>query len=281
MAQAKTKAAKGGSVVATVKRAQVPMIPGAEERFKKELEETRRKLAAPSGDQIKVTQAKKFILPNGVETPGPFDAIIVDFVSANMYYESNYNPNAIVPPKCFAIGPEPTNMTPSDSSVEKQNETCTGCWANQFGTDPNGGKGKACQNTRRLAIMDPTGDESTPLMLLKVSSTAIRAFDGYVGLVEQKYKVPVRMVMTEISFAEDKDFPSIRFGNPRPLIGDFAELGELSDSRQQEALTRLLTEPEFQPAEAATAPPRRSPPRAPTRSNAALAAPKKPARARA
>jgi hypothetical protein len=280
MAQAKTKAVKGG-VVATVKRAQVPMIPGAEERFKKELEETRRKLAAPSGDQIKVTQAKKFIFPDGRELPGPFDAIVVDFVSANMYYETAYNPNAIVPPKCFAIGPEPTNMSPSDSAVEKQNETCTGCWANQFHTDPNGGKGKACQNTRRLAIMDPTGDGTTPLMLLKVSSTAIRSFDGYVSMVEQKFKVPVRMVMTEVSFAEDKDFPSLRFGNPRPLIGEWSELGEISDSRQQEALTRLLTEPEFQPADAAPpAPARRPPARSPTRSSAALAAPKKP-RARA
>lgn len=236
------------TAVAKTKRAQVALPADTQAKFQAEVEAMQKRLAAPSGDKIMVTQSKMFRLPDGRESPGPIQAVIVDFVSYNTYYDANYSKDTYVPPKCFALGIEPAGLEPSKAAIEPQSDTCASCWANQFGTDPNGGKGKACQNTRMLALLDHRGDESTPLMLLKVSSTALRSFDSYIGNIARSFKVPPRGVLTEISFAEELDYPSLRFGNPTKLD---PELLALADSRQEEALKRLLTEPEFkEPTEA-------------------------------
>jgi hypothetical protein len=237
MAQAKSKAV-------TVAKARVPVLAAIQDKFAAELEDAKRRLSAPTGDRITVTQDKMFKLPDGRETAGPFNAVIVDFVASSTYYEQGYTKGVYTPPVCFAIGLEPAGLVPSDASTEKQAESCASCWANQFGSS---GKGKACSNNRMLALLDPNADEATPLMLLKVSPTALRAFDGYVASVMRQFKVPIRAVLTEIGFNENLDYASLTFGNPRPLIDDLEPLLLLADSRQPEALNRLLTEPEFQP----------------------------------
>lgn len=264
MAQAKKTT---GAVV--VKKAQIAVAASVRERFDRELATVKARLSAPSGDRITVTQGKKFKLPDGRTHEGPLDAIIVDFVSFYTLYDKTYDPNGIEPPKCFSLGMEPAGLVPSPNSAEMQSESCAACWANQFGS-ASVGKGKACNNSRLLALLDPNGDEKTPLMLLKVSATALRGFDGYVANVIRAFGVPVRGVLTEIDFNPDVDYASLTFGNPRPLDDD---LLLLADSRQEEALERLLTEPTYNPpTEAAPAPAKtRAPAKAAPRRAAARA----------
>ena len=112
------------------------------QNFAKELEDLRGRLAAPSGDKIKVDN-KQFKLPNG-DTSDLLTGIIVDFVYYNAYYDAAFDPNNITPPTCFAIHPDPSGATPSPNSPEVQDASCQVCWANQFGS---AGKGKACRNS--------------------------------------------------------------------------------------------------------------------------------------
>lgn len=84
--------------------------------FAKELEDLRGRLAAPSGDKIKVDN-KQFKLPNG-DTSDLLTGIIVDFVYYNAYYDAAFDPNNITPPTCFAIHPDPSGATPSPNSLK-------------------------------------------------------------------------------------------------------------------------------------------------------------------
>ena len=227
-----------------VARAKLNLPAGIDAEAQKEAAAIAKRVGAPSGDKMTVTQAKTFRLPNGTESPGPLNVIIVDFVAGNFLYDKEFDRNNITPPKCFAIGMEPSGLVPSENAIERQAESCAACWANQWSTDPKGGRGKACQNTRLLAIMASDATADSKMMILKVSKTAVRSFDGYVTDIAEAYKSPPRNVITEISFSSD-DYSSLRFGNPQPAS---AAQVLLANSKKEGALARLLTEPEFSPA---------------------------------
>lgn len=201
------------------------------------------KVSAPSGDIISCTKNKTFKLPDGRESDGPLPAIIVDFVSANTFYEGKYDPKNPAAPVCFAIGSNIASMKPSNKSSDKQADDCASCPNNAWGSD---GSGKACKNTRLLALLPVDFDEKSPLMLIKVSPTAIKKFDAYVNALMTVKKLPAQVV-TEISFDQSVDYASLVFGNPVPLEDD--RVVEVFN-RREAALKRLLTEPDYAPKEA-------------------------------
>lgn len=199
------------------------------------------RVQAPSGDTIQVSQQKEFAFPDGTTSPNPFHAVIVDFVSVNTFYKTRFDRNNITPPACFAYGDNPALMVPSNTSPEKQAESCTVCPNNQFGSD---GKGKACKNQRLLAVIrvDEQGEgisSESPLWLLRLSPTAIKAFDSYVTKVARTFNVPPIGVVSHIGFDPNSQFPSIRFGQPAPN----KDVNECM-MRLDEARSRLMVEPD-------------------------------------
>lgn len=98
--------------------------------------------------------------------------VVIDNVHANLYYEGVYDPNALVPPDCYAFGrdvPLPNGdvevvgvdtwdgrkeMAPHKDCTTRVADQCAGCPMNEWASGT--GKGKACQNTRRLAVI-PAG----------------------------------------------------------------------------------------------------------------------------
>ena len=194
------------------------------------------RIAPPTGNNIKITQDKKFALPDGSRSEGPLELVIVDFTSRNEYYEGAYDPNNISSPACFAINPEPKSMVPSANSPDKQCDDCASCPMNQFGS---AGKGKACKNMRVLAVLPPDADESTPIWLLKVSPTAIKGFDAFVGGVNRTLGMPPIAVVAQVDFNPAETFASLTFDVSRPnenLAVHFA--------RQEEARELLAVEPD-------------------------------------
>lgn len=210
--------------------------------------------ATGTADRIKTSNAKVFILPDKSEHD-ELDVIVVDFIAFNRYYPGVYDEDNIVPPDCFALGLEPTSLVPSDNSPNKQCAGCAGCWANQFKSAANK-KGKACSNTRLLAVLLPppggvgVNDDLSelPLYTISVSPTAITSFDEHVGKVLRLFKKPVRTVITRMSFAADSKWPSIRFSVAGPAGKD---LEILAQSRLQEARDRLAVEPDVSAIQAA------------------------------
>lgn len=215
-------------------------IVSIQERMRAEVATLAERTAPPSGDTISITQDKHFKLPNGTKHAGPMQLVIVDFISENRFYEGTYNPKSIVPPACFALGVVPTTMAPSKNAPNKQSDKCTSCPMNEFGSAENG-KGKACKNTRVLAVLPIDADADTPLAILKVSPTGLKSFDGYVNAVAAKFNLPPMGVITEVSFDPGSEHASLRFSNPTPA-GD--ALLTLAFSRKAEARNRLEVEPD-------------------------------------
>lgn len=208
-----------------------------QEMLANEVSSIQNRIAAPSGDRIRAVNNSHFILPNGQEAE-VIEGVIVDFVSANLFYDGPYDPNNPAPPGCFAVGPEPTTLVPTSNSPNRQSETCAGCPNNQFGS---AGKGKACKNTRLLAIK-ALDDPEDALYVLSVPPTSIKAFDGYVHTLAGKLRLPPVGVVTRISLDKRETFFSPRFEVVRPLAPE--ELGPYMEARTQ-ARERLLVEPDF------------------------------------
>ena len=184
--------------------------------LRKELDTLKERVDPPSGFMIG-TNGKVFTLPDGSASDGPLVCVILDWVSANSWFKGIYNPKDIKPPVCYAVARNVVEMSPSDQVPEDQSNigekadgTCHNCLKNQFNSDPSGGKGKACKNTRKLLVVPADAEEGTPPWVLSVSPTGLKHFDKYVNTLKDVGTHPLEVV-TEISFEASEAFPSLRF----------------------------------------------------------------------
>lgn len=235
--EAKPKA-KAASTAVAVKKAggNVVSITAMQEQLRAQAAAVAEKTAPASGNFIRVTQDKKFLLPDGTQTPGPLQLVIVEFGSKNAFYEGAYDPKNISPPACFAIGSNPQQMVPSANSPLAQASDCTSCPMNQFGS---AGDGKACKNSRVMAVLPPDADEDTPLWMLATSPTANKGFDGYVSSVARTFQTSPIGVVTTVGFDSGSTYAKLTFTDPQPNENLAAHFG-----RQEEAKAMLAVEPD-------------------------------------
>lgn len=241
------KATEKSASKTAVTRAKVNLPANINEQMAADAAKLAERLAAPTGNAIQITQGKEFRTPDGA-TGSTLRAIIVDFVSYNRYYEGGYDKDNITPPNCFAIGAvKNDDLEPSPNSPDKQSADCASCTLNKFGS---AGRGKACVNTKLLALLAPDATDDSPLMTLRISATALKAFDAYVSnLIRITGRAPYA-VTTEFSFDPNVDYASVRLGNPEPCTKEQLEAAYM---RRDDALKMLLTEPDFSAAEAPAA----------------------------
>jgi hypothetical protein len=228
----KTAKAETGTAVAVKKPSGA--IVSIQEQLKAQAAAAANKIGAATGNKIRYSKGK-FILPDGTEAES-LDVVVVDFASMNSYYEGSYDKDNIVPPNCFAIHPEPKGMVPSANSPDRQCDDCGSCPMNQFGSS---GAGKACKNSRLLAVLPPDAEADTPLWLLSVPPTAIKGFDGYVGSVLRTFQMPPVAVVTTVSLDPNEDFFKPMFTDPRPN-----DNLEVHFARADEAKELLAVEPD-------------------------------------
>lgn len=229
---------KTTSTAVAVKKSTSTAVVNIQDALRKQAEANASRVEPGSGKSIRIGQDKSFTLPDGTKTRESLQLVVVDFVSRNEYYEGAYNKDDITPPNCFAIHPEPKQLAPSDNSPDKQCDDCASCPMNQFGSAPTGA-GKACKNTRVLAVMPPDADDDTEIWTLKVSPTAIKAFDGFVAGVNRAFQLPPVGVVVTVGFSDAKDFPSLEFTDPQ-----LNENVAVHFSRQDEAREMLTREPD-------------------------------------
>ena len=96
-----------------------------------------------------------------------FAAVILDAVRMNTFYPGAFDPQNILPPTCYALHREESQLAPHPDMAKAPNffqpqaQTCNGCPHNEFGSGQNG-KGKACTNRRRLLMLNAGIYASTP-----------------------------------------------------------------------------------------------------------------------
>lgn len=237
-------------------------VVSVQEMMAKQLEALQGKTAPSSGIKVRATQDKQMLLPDGTKTPGPIDVVILDFVSENVWYEGDFDRNNITPPNCFAIGDIPAQLAPSPNSPDKQGDedgACAGCAMNAWGSGKNGGK--ACKNSRKLAVIQVTEDTdpaTAPIWILQTSPTAIKGFDAYVKTVVSTFKCPPAGVITRVGFDESQTYTTFVFGDPVPNEDVAACFGRIEEARKL-----LMEEPDVsgfgapKPAQKKAAPARR------------------------
>lgn len=235
-------------------KANVTALADIRAQLAAEVANIQEQIGKPSGNKIKIKD-KTFGFPDGSLDEGPISLTIIDFVSRNKFYTGKFDPKNPAPPECFAVGKNLKDMKPSANSPQPQASNCAECPNNQFGSD---GRGKACKNTRFLAVLPPdVTDPSAELMTLEVSPTGIQRFDAMVNSVAKLYRKALIEVSIDVGFDERHDYDTLVFSNPQELTD---EVVAAHFARRAEAEAILTAEPDF-----ATAPAKPAARRAPTR----------------
>ena len=144
--------------------------------------------------------------------PMPALNVIIVGVSdkiSKQWYDKRFAEGDNEAPDCFSINGE----KPDPSSPKKQCDSCAVCPQNLWGSriTENNKKAKACQDTRRLAIV-PWGDVENDAfggpMLLRVPPTSLANVARY-GTELERFGAEPFMVATQLSFDLDVAYPLI------------------------------------------------------------------------
>jgi len=143
--------------------------------------------------------------------------VIIDSIIENVFYPGQYNPEEPQGPMCFAFGRLEKELIPHESVTEAQSDDCVTCPNNQWGSAQQG-RGKACRNTRRLALL-PAGTlaangaleeaydldhfKSAQVGFMKLPVTSVKGFANYVKTVSVTLKRPPFAIFTRISVVPD------------------------------------------------------------------------------
>jgi hypothetical protein len=225
----------GDDVMGGAPQQQKKLPVSVEELLARQREAMKSRIGAPSGDKIRLTREKKFRFPDGSEFAGPQKMVILDVVSYNAYFDRPWKEGEATVPACFSLSPEPVDMVPSEKSPDRQAAECNKCPMNQFGSK---GDGKACGNHRLLAVVDDSDDPEVPIRLIQTSPTSIKYLDSYLGGLLARNQGPSQVV-TELFFDPDIQYPTLRYGNPRPNPNE-----KVHAMRIEAAHERLMREPD-------------------------------------
>jgi len=145
--------------------------------------------------------------------------VVLDSMIENVFYEGAYDADNPTPPVCYAFGREEEGLIPHADVTERQDtkeEGCGTCEHNEWGSADTG-KGKACKNQRRLAIIsagnvvngeaeiaeEPEFYENGDLGFLKLPVTSVKGWSAYVKKLTGALKRPPFGVFTLISLVPD------------------------------------------------------------------------------
>ena len=180
---------------------------------------------------------------------------------SKIYYKAGYEEGSSAKPDCFSLD----GLVPSVNAQDKQSDKCASCKWNAWGSriSENGAKGKACADSRRLAVA-PAYDLENP-MLLRVPAGTLKELTAYAQMLNRR-KAPYSAVITRIGFDHTVAYPKMQFKATRwlteeegdtvagvledDILGDITGTGE-EQQWNNDAADTLPPKPEAKPARAA------------------------------
>ncbi len=191
------------------------------------------------GKVFHIQRADERVLVTKPGEEDPASSIEVVIVRANpnrskVYYATGYQEGEALKPTCYSN----SGVEPEADSQEPQAKKCAVCVHNQWGSrvTDNGGKGKACSDSRRLAVA--TLDAPADPMLLRVPAASMRALEEF-GKQLAARGVPAQAVVTKIGFDYSVAHPALSF-KPVGLIGDAGLLNEIKAVGQGEIVSQII-----------------------------------------
>lgn len=146
----------------------------------------------------------------GAVVPGnEMDVVVIDHILLNLFYEGRFDSDNPTSPVCFAFGEDAKEMRPHEKSLKPQDDGngCSECPNNEWGSADTG-RGKACKNSARLALisrgdLEDVANAEVAYLQLPVTSTKLWA--GHVRSVDETFKRPPLGVITNVKVVPDKD----------------------------------------------------------------------------
>ncbi len=155
-----------------------------------------------------VRGGERQLIPDPNDPAEPARALNVVLIDANpvitkVFYGKKYEPGSAEKPWCYSND----GVKPAADADDPQATSCAACPHNVFGTSQTG-KGKACQDNRRVAVA-PAGNVNEA-MLLRVPPTSLRTLAEYAESVMLR-GVPMHAVVTKIRFDPEQESPKLLF----------------------------------------------------------------------
>lgn len=217
-------AGAGGALVPVT--AQMPA--GYSDDFLQRMREKAKAAAAAERPQQSKLSIKSGILSyDGSPLPdNEMEVVVVASAFFHAMYIDPYNQNRIALPRCFSLAlPEVAEdgslkepkMEAHENVLEEPyrdielapGKSCDTCEFNAWGSDPLGGRGKACKERRRLALIPADALKSVidvknaELSMLDLPVMSVKNWSAYVNKVAALMSLPYNMVTTKIKVVPD------------------------------------------------------------------------------
>lgn len=155
--------------------------------------------------------------------------IILDAVKENTFYSEKFDPDNKAAPVCYAFGRGPEDdMSPHESMQTApeyfvpQAEQCSSCKWNEWGSADKG-RGKACQNRRRLALIpagfyspkrgsrdfdleiisDPKHFQTADIAYIKLPVLSVKEWAKFVNDISATFRRPPHGVIARLYLEPD------------------------------------------------------------------------------
>lgn len=165
-----------------------------------------------------VKGGERKVLPNPKDPESPatsIDAVIIKGNAgfAKVFYMKGYDPESSEKqkPDCYTND----GVAPASDATNAQSKKCATCAHNQFGSARQG-KGKACADTKRLAIA--AVDQLNEPMLLRIPPASLKPLSEYVKFLDNR-GADYDQVLTKISFDMEAESPKLAF-KPVGILDD-------------------------------------------------------------
>lgn len=213
--------------------------------------------------------------------------VILDTVLMNVNYPERYNPKNPSGPNCFAFGRTEAEMQPHKVCVDAgtaQAEECGSCPLNQWGSAETG-RGKACGNKRRLALIsggefgkdgafkaytDEAHFRDAGIGYLEIPPTALKGYAAFVKTLDATLHRPPHGIFTKVTVSGSTEDQVVVTFEPLAKVPD-AIMGTIMERHEG---ARGLIEAPFPPYEGAKGGGRKGAPKANPRQSRPTVAPK-------
>lgn len=176
------------------------------------------KVKIPSGGGLSF----EIIDENGEAKPvSELVGVVLDHYPVNAYWEGKYT-GENNPPDCSSTDNVTGVIMVDGKSTGKR--ACADCPHNQWGSDPDGGKGKACKNMIRVYLVE---EGSAFPVLLTLPPTSTGNWKDYMKRLAGKMK-SVYGVITKVKLEKDKSEGGIMYSK-----ATFSKFDELRSDEKQ------------------------------------------------
>lgn len=139
--------------------------------------------------------------------------VIADYVIEQTFYPNRFDADNVESPACYAFGRDENQLRPHKDVVRPISETCKDCPNYAWSSSLTGGKGKACNSRRRLAVFfagtydkdnkfrlfTPEEIQPNTFIYLRVPVTSVRNLSKYVTQLAVAARRPPFAAITKIS----------------------------------------------------------------------------------